>query len=252
MGRGNNQQHPLASRKRVESSDFLHSCGAAGAATSLGMADPSQQTVAQWNGEPTATLRVVGTWAGFNDELLTSVAEYFDAGPEEPCRAFAVLTADDEEAYLAEGEVNGRPLGRLAKAKVVLFFRGCRVAAGLQPTAAAVLEVERARALGATTPEVAASTSADTSTVTNATTDVPFNGVVWQTGSATCKRISDEAESGYYDEYAATHGDPPVRIQQPTIEQLSCFWVLIYLRSQIYVDFAVFVPLGVWPVNSQG
>ena len=189
-------QHPLAFRKRVSDSIPLF-VWAAGAATSRAMADPTAQVIAEWNGEPVATLRVVGTWAGFNEEMLTSIADYFDASPDEPYRAFAVLATEDEEAYLAEGEVNGRPLGRLAKAKVVLFFRGCRVAAGLQPTAAAALEVERARALGATAPETAAATSAEPSTTANATTDVPFNGVVWQTGSSTCKRISDEAESRY-------------------------------------------------------
>ena len=110
----------------------------------------------------------------------------------------------------------------MARAKATLFFRGCRIAAGLQPTAAAVLEVERVRALGATSPEVAAASAGEASATTSTTGDVPFNGAIWQTGSSTCKRITDEAESAYYDEYASAHGDPPVLIQQPTIEQFSC------------------------------
>ena len=179
-------------------------------------------------------------------DMLNSITAYFEADPDESFRAFSLLTQDDEDAYLAEGTVFNRPLGRLARAKFTLLLRGCRVAAGLQPTAAAVLEVERAQALAVTPPTVVASTGAAVGTDVTATSteDVPFNGVVYQTGSTTCKRISDEEESGYFDSYAAKQGDPPVRAQQPTIEQLSCFKALIFVLFKIYVDFAVFVQNG--------
>ena len=91
---------------------------------------------------------------------------------------------------------------------------------------------------------VVAPTSAGIDVATSSTEDAPFNDVVYQTGSTTCKRITDEQESEYFDIYAKTHGDPPARAQQPTIEQLSCVKALIFLLFQIYVDFAVFVQFG--------
>ena len=111
----------------------------------------------------------------------------------------------------------------------------------------------RAQALSTTTSPVLASTSA-TPNVGN-TEDVPLNGVILQGGSQTCKRIPDEDESAYFDQYAQAFGDMPGRATQPTIDQLSCFKAIVMLLTSIFVDFAVFVPYGnrlLHKINSLG
>ena len=153
------------------------------------MADPSQAERATWIAAPVASIQVIATWAGVDPPLLTSVCDFFEAQPGEPYKAFALLTAEDEEAFMNDGvRDDGRPWGRLSKAKVTLMLRACRVAAELQPTAASVLEVERAQAIATTSSTTLAAT---TSPPASSTEDVPFNGVILQgarrhaSGSAT-------------------------------------------------------------------
>ena len=138
------------------------------------MADPSVVERNAWNTAPVASIQVVGTWAGVDPPLLASVCDFFEAQPGEPYKAFALLTSEDEDAFMNEGvRDDGRPWGRLSKAKVTLMLRACRVAAELQPTAASVLEVERAQAIATTPSSTLAST---TSPPTNSTEYVPSTG----------------------------------------------------------------------------
>ena len=76
------------------------------------MADPPASERQAWNAVPTASTQTVATWAGVDPPLLTSVCDFFEAQPGEPYKAFALLTAEDEEAFMNEGvRDDGRPWG---------------------------------------------------------------------------------------------------------------------------------------------
>ena len=198
--------------------------------------DPSPAIIAQWNSsDQPATIRTVAEWAGFQGPLQVAVLSGLGAEPTEHYRALAALPTSDVdeiiEDLVVESEMGGVALTKFQAAKLRTFFRGARVAAGVQKSTdeerqADVKKLEREPAQPVTTAK----------TPGEGTDDVALNGTVYQSGSTVTKRLDETTIRKLYENYGRRRPRP---IADPTVDQISAFYCVTMLMALINVDFAV-------------
>ena len=169
---------------------------------------PSPSVIAQWNSaEQPATIRTVAEWAGVHGALQTAVLSDLGAEPTEHYRVLAALPPGDVDEIIqdlvVESEVGGVALTKFQAAKLRTFFRGARVAAGVQKSTeeerqADTKKLEREPVQQLTTAK----------TPGEGTDDVALNGTVYQSGSTVTKWLDEATIRKLYENYGRRRPRP--------------------------------------------